>query len=187
MLVLAPSDATDDYAVADLGKHLGVRVERGSLDDVVSRFLGAAQRCGVASFVRVSGDSPLLDPALVDRAVDLFEEQPVDLVTNVFPRSFPKGQSVEVVAVEALERAAAASTDPADREHVTRHLYRHSDRFRIRNFAHDRNEGDMQLSVDTGDDFELFSAMVAQMTRPHWDYGVNELIELRRAMTSPAP
>lgn len=185
-LVLATSDGADDDAVASLGERLGVRVERGSLDDVVDRFLGAARRCGVASFVRLSGDSPLLDPALVDRAAGLFDEERADLVTNVFPRSFPKGQSVEVIAVEALERAAAASGDAEDREHVTRYLYQHADRFRIRNFAHEPNCGDMQLSVDTAADFDLFCAMVARMTRPHWDYGVDELIELRRSLMAGA-
>lgn len=181
-LVLATSDAPDDDPVAWLGGDLGIRVERGPLDDVLGRFLGAARRCGVPYFVRVSGDSPLLDPALVDRGVDLFREVPADLVTNVFPRSYPKGQSVEVVAVEALDRVAAASTDPEDREHVTRYLYRHPDRFRIRNFARTQNSGEMQLSVDTAEDFDRFGAMVARMTRPHWEYGVEELIELHRTM-----
>lgn len=179
-LVLATSDTPDDDPVARLGADLGIRVERGPLDDVLGRFLGAARRCGVSSFVRVSGDSPLLDPALVDRGVDLFREAQADLVTNVFPRSYPKGQSVEVVSVEALDRVVTASTDPEDREHVTRYLYRHPEQFRIRNFARAQNCGEMQLSVDTPEDFDRFGAMVARMTRPHWEYGVEELIALRR-------
>ena len=49
------------------------------------------------SFVRISADSPLIDPSLIDKAVTLFKKNRFDIVTNVFPRTFPKGFSVEVV------------------------------------------------------------------------------------------
>jgi spore coat polysaccharide biosynthesis protein SpsF (cytidylyltransferase family) len=48
------------------------------------------------------------------------------LVTNVFPRSFPKGQSVDVISRSALERLAREAKLAEDREHVTRYAYRHS-------------------------------------------------------------
>jgi len=63
------------------------------------------KRLGISSFdgiVRLSGDSPLLDPALVNQSVKLFRRGGWDLVTNVQIRSFPKGQSVEVVSAGAF-------------------------------------------------------------------------------------
>jgi spore coat polysaccharide biosynthesis protein SpsF len=176
-LVLATSDDPSDDAVAALGSKLGLSVVRGPLDDVVGRFLLAATRCGLRALVRVNGDSPLLDPALVDRAVELFEAGGVDLVTNTFPRSFPKGQSVEVISVAALERAAA-SHDPEDREHVTRFFYRHPEQFRIANFTRTAYAGDLQLSVDTADDLRSFERLLDRLDRPHWEVGVERLIGL---------
>jgi spore coat polysaccharide biosynthesis protein SpsF len=176
-LVLATSSDVSDDAVAALGKRLGLEVIRGPLDDVLGRFLLAARQYALASLVRVNGDSPLLDPALVDRAVALYEAGGADLVTNTFPRSFPKGQSVEVMSCAALERAAA-SQDPQDREHVTRYLYRHPEQFRIANFAREPNAGDLQLSVDTADDLRVFERLIARLDRPHWEVGVEELIAL---------
>lgn len=183
-IVLATSDEPSDDSVAALGRDLGLVVIRGPLNDVLGRFLLVSQQLELKSLVRVSGDSPLLDPTLVDVAASMFEAGGSDLVTNVFPRTFPKGQSVEVVAVEALCQAAELITDWEDREHVTRCLYRHPERFRIRNLEHDQNLSEMQLSVDTAEDFNLFGAMVARMTRPHWEYGVEELIRLHRT-TAP--
>src|SRR6185312_7877584 len=110
--------------------------------------LKAAKAAGFDALVRVNGDSPLLDPALVAEGVALFRAGGADLVTNVRPRSFPKGQSVEVIAVAALAAAMAETRDPADREHVTPFLYAHPERFRIRNFAAPRPRPDLQLSVD---------------------------------------
>jgi spore coat polysaccharide biosynthesis protein SpsF len=174
-LVLATSDDLGDDAVAALGTRIGLSVVRGPLDDVLARFLLAAERFGLRALVRVNGDSPLLDPALVDRAVGLFEAGGADLVTNTFPRSYPKGQSVEVVSVAALERAAA-SLDPQDREHVTRFFYRHPDQFRITNFTRPSYAGDLQLSVDTADDLRSFERLLDRLDAPHWEAGVDRLI-----------
>jgi len=181
-VVLATSDRPDDDRVAALGERLGVSVHRGPLEDVLTRFVDAARACGASAVVRISGDSPLIDPEVVDRVVARFLAAPCDLATNVFPRSFPKGQSVEVVTLAALERAAAATQDPEDREHVTRHFYRHAAAFKIENVAFDRDASAIQLSVDTDDDVALVARILTSMTRPHWEYGVEEVIALRERL-----
>ena len=49
-------------------------------------------------FVRINGDSPLIDPKLIDKAIKISKKKKgYDIITNVFPRTFPKGQSVEVI------------------------------------------------------------------------------------------
>ena len=118
-LVVATSDDRSDDAIASFCVAEGVAVHRGPLDDVAARFVGAARERGIDPIVRVSGDSPLLDPAIVRRALELWE--PGLLVTNVRPRSFPTGQSVEVFELAALERAELT---PEAREHVTTHAPR---------------------------------------------------------------
>jgi spore coat polysaccharide biosynthesis protein SpsF len=180
-VVLATSDRADDDRVAALGERLGVDVMRGALDDVLGRFLAAAKAAGADAVVRISGDSPLIDPQLVDRVVARFAADACDLATNVFPRSFPKGQSVEVVTMNALERAARETADPEDREHVTRFFYRNADRFEIRNVASPRDLSHVQLSVDTPEDLALVRGIFAAMDRPHWEYGLDEILALREA------
>ena len=42
-------------------------------------------------FVRVSGDSPLIDPKIIDKAVKISKRhKEYDIVTNVFPERFQK-------------------------------------------------------------------------------------------------
>lgn len=177
-VVLATSDRSDDDRVAALGERLRVPVYRGALDDVLARFSAAARAFDAPAVVRISGDSPLIDPEVVDRVVNRFLAAACDLATNVFPRSFPRGQSVEVIALAALERAAAAAVDLEDREHVTRYFYRHPDAFRIENVAFDRDASGVQLSVDTADDLAFISRILASMTRPHSEYGVEEVLAM---------
>jgi len=153
-IVVATSRAPEDDAVEALARSLAVGCHRGALEDVAARLVEAARAGGFSAFVRANSDSPLLDPALVGQARDIYQEGACDLVTNVFPRSFPKGMSVELIAVPALERVLESTAEAQDREHVTRFIYANPGRFRIRNFAARRPCPDLQLSIDTREDFE---------------------------------
>jgi spore coat polysaccharide biosynthesis protein SpsF len=158
-LLLATSTASEDDALAAFAATHGIACHRGPLDDVAARLLGAAEAHRLDAVVRINGDSPLLDPALVSEAVRQFRHGGLDLVTNVFPRSFPKGQSVETIATEALNRVVR-DAEPADREHVTQHIYRYPAAFRIRNFTAAAPRPELQLSVDTAEDFRRVEAIL---------------------------
>ena len=83
--------------------------------------------------------------------ISLSETENVNVVTNLFPRTFPMGSSIEVIESSALERAVDATNDPDERAHMTRYFCREPDRFRIRNIkARDSGFGDVSLAVDTG-------------------------------------
>jgi len=158
-IVVATSTSTDDLAIEQFCERYSVACERGSLEDVVGRFLDVSKKRDLSAIVRISGDSPLIDPALILRGIQMYRENPCDLVTNVFPRSFPKGQSVEVISVPALE-TAYDDMDEQDREHVTPYFYRHSDKFKIHNFSNDTDLSSIQLSVDTEDDMKCFANII---------------------------
>lgn len=180
-IVVATSSSADDDAVAQFADGLGIPCFRGPLDDVLGRFVGTFRRFELDAGVRISGDSPLLDPALVERGIRLFHEERPDLATNVWPRTYPKGQSVEIVSREALERADAGANGE-DREHVTAPIYRHHEDYRIASFVAEMPSPDVQMSVDTEADFLLAERMLEAMSRPHWEYGLDALLELRKSV-----
>lgn len=178
-IVLATSVEDSDDPVAAFAQQYGVDCFRGPLDDVALRFLDCAEMYDAEAFVRVSGDSPLMDPALIDRAATLFQAAPCDLASNVLVRSFPKGFSVEVVAVEAMRRAYGRMTTPGHHEHVTSLFYDRPQDWRITGFTSGQDWGTVQMSVDTAEDFAAAEALVAAMDRPPHGYGVAGLMDLR--------
>jgi spore coat polysaccharide biosynthesis protein SpsF len=179
---LATSTDPSDDPIAEFCVEHDVPCFRGPLDRVADRFLQAAEDSGLDAFIRVSGDSPLLDTAIIRRAVAEFEGSDADLVTNVMPRSYPPGQSAEVLRTSTFRRIVAAMEHPDDHEHVTRYYYRHPERFRIRNFTAARAYPQVHLAVDTPAEWELASGLLDRMTRPHWEYGLDELMELYAQM-----
>ena len=177
-LIVATSDDPSDDPIEKYAEELGVRVHRGPLANVAQRYLEAVERFGLDAFVRVTGDSPLLDQRLVDAGVRMFREGGTDIVTNVYPSTHPSGQSFEVVSADLFRRTFPELTDPQDLEHVTRFFYRNGERFRIRNLESERDEHALQLSVDTEDDARVVEAILGAMDRPHWEYTNDQIIDL---------
>ncbi len=185
-VVVATSTDPSDDPIESFCAERGVDCFRGSLENVAARFYQAAQRHGLDAFVRLCADSPLLDSALIDQAVATYRSGGVDLVTNVIGRSFGPGQSVEVISVPVFAEAIPHMSSADHREHVTRYFYDHSKDFKIKALCREHDCGDANFAIDTPRDLERFKALVAAMDRPHWSYGLAELIELQRAVAAAA-
>lgn len=179
-IIVATSSSTSDDAITEFAEASGISCYRGSLKDVADRMLGAARESACDAFVRISGDSPLIIPDLVDTGVSLFRDKQPDLVTNVQTRTFPKGQSVEVIAVDSMARACRDMTTSSEREHVTKHFYFNQDKFRIESFRSPVNHGQLQLSVDTREDLERIEGIVKRLRKRKSSFDLADLIEAAR-------
>jgi len=181
-VVVATSTDPTDNPVAGFCRERGTACYRGSLANVASRFIDVLTQSGFDAFLRVSGDSPLLDPQIVDRGVEIFLQGDFDLVTNVFPRSYPRGQSVEVVRSETFRRAFQKMRDEDELQHVTLFFYRNPQEFAIHNFAADADYSGVHLAVDTVEDMERFSCLLDGMEGPHWQYDLPEILDMCRSL-----
>jgi len=130
-VVIATSEETSDDPLAEFAEQSGISCVRGSLEDVAGRFLMAIRETGVDAMFRVNGDSPLIDPALFCRAANTYRESSPDLITNIMPRHYPPGVSVELVKATAYREAYSLMKEAEDKEHVTRFFYRNSEKFKI--------------------------------------------------------
>ncbi|MEF2144729.1 MAG: NTP transferase domain-containing protein [Desulfovibrionaceae bacterium] len=175
--VVATSSGPADEAIREFCVAHGVPCFSGPLDDVALRFVRALQAHPCDGFVRYCADSPLVDVALLSRGVALFREHDVDLVTNVHPRTFPSGQSVEVVRASTFEQAYPRMRGD-ELEHNTLYFYNNASKFRILNFESGMSRDERCLSVNTDCDHRRLAGMIARMDRPHWQYGWRELLEL---------
>ena len=124
-VVVATSREEYDQRIADhLGRH-GIPVLRGSLDDVLSRFIAAtADMDDTDRVVRLTGDNPVVDCELVDELIAAVEASPWSYGRIDLAR-VPEGLGVEVCTVADLREAAARATSGYDHEHVTPWIRRH--------------------------------------------------------------
>ncbi len=169
--ILATSDRPVDDSLAEHAASLGLDVFRGEAHDVAGRLLAAARHFGCDAAYRINGDSPFIMPDLLLRARRAFADRRIRLVTNLRPRSYPYGVSVELFTTEALEDCLARTTYPSDREHVTASLYRHLPVDAVTNLPyetdrHDPRIGQLRLTIDTPRDLEDFRSFIAASSKP---------------------
>ena len=106
-------------------------------------------------FARISGDSPMIDPKLIDKAIKMSKKtKGYDIITNVFPRTFPKGQSVEVIKTFTLKKNLKKFSK-VDKEHVTKFFYKNSKKFNIKNFVLNKKNKEVKMSIDTKKDLKV--------------------------------
>jgi spore coat polysaccharide biosynthesis protein SpsF len=165
-IVIATSVEPTDEPLVDEAARLGVRAYRGSLHDVLGRFVGAARHAEADVVVRITADCPLIDPHVVDRAVDTFcaslsTLSPCDYLSNTLQRSFPRGLDTEVMTHVALLRAHAEATEPFQREHVTPYLYAEGAPFRVCHLVASHALSMHRWTVDTPADFGFMCAIFA--------------------------
>jgi spore coat polysaccharide biosynthesis protein SpsF len=152
LFVLTSTDESDDQLIGMLEKNY-VSYYRGSLENVVSRYLNFMKEHQVKKVVRISGDSPLINPDVILKVIAQDQElADADLTTNVFPRSFPKGQSVEVIPRKSLELLRDRNLSESDIEHVTPYFYANYKEFKINNLNNTEDLSSINLSVDTKED-----------------------------------
>ncbi|WP_075534774.1 cytidylyltransferase domain-containing protein [Candidatus Pelagibacter communis] len=152
-IIVATSNNSLDNNLIKLLKNFKIRFFRGELENVVLRFVRLAMKIKCKYFMRISGDSPLIDSKIIEYAIKIHKKNKnFDIITNVFPRTFPKGQSVEIIKVQIL-KDYINKMSKSDLEHVTRYFYKNSSKFKIKNFKSKNKKKIMKLSVDTISDF----------------------------------
>jgi len=155
-VIVATSEGASDDPIASFCEQENVLYYRGSEDDVLDRYYQAAKRSEADVIVRVTGDCPLVDPALIDDLVNFFlEGGDYDYASNIAPPTFPDGLDVEVFSFTALERAWIESKLISEREHVTPYIRNNPKVFRIGNVINDEDLSAMRWTVDEPADLEF--------------------------------
>lgn len=151
VVVATSKNKTDDKLVSFLKKSK-VDYFRGSLNNVASRFLEIAKKNKKNFFVRISGDSPLIESKIINRAIKLHQKnKKFDLITNLFPKTFPQGQSVEILRTSVLKNSIK-KMNKLDLEHVTQFFYRNCSDYLIKNFKYKGRKNFIKFAVDTKED-----------------------------------
>lgn len=159
-VMIATTTLPGDDAVVAHARQLGIMSYRGSADDVLARYLGAARTVRADVIVRVTADCPLLDPGVVDRVVAACTHD-IDYASNTQTRSFPRGLDVEALHRDALERIGRIARTPSTREHVTSFVTENPGLFRIAHVVSETDDSDLRWTVDTPEDLALARALYA--------------------------
>lgn len=184
-IVLATTTNPADDVLEQVAQQHGIKCFRGSEDDVLDRFIGAARKYELRRFIRVCSDNPFLDIASFNTLFEAHDESHADYVAFGFPDGRPTikshlGLFAELTTLDALERIARTTDEKLYREHVTIYEYTHPQEYTIEllplpQFLQARQ--DLRLTLDTPADFQLLSELYAR-SLDECDGDLRGLIEL---------
>ncbi|MEI6490944.1 MAG: aminotransferase class III-fold pyridoxal phosphate-dependent enzyme [Verrucomicrobiota bacterium] len=162
-ILLATSVDPCNKPLAEHAHSLGYVCYQGSENDVLDRYYQAAKLSSADVVVRITGDCPLVDPALVDEVVRGFLAAKVDYFSNVAPPTYPDGLDIEVFSFAALERASREASKSLDREHVTPYL-REGPSFARSSIQNNEDLSSLRWTVDEPADLEVVARIFAHFS-----------------------
>jgi len=182
-IVVATTTESEDDRIEKLCRDLQVGCFRGSSEDVLDRVLRAAREFGASLIVEMTGDCPLLDPAVVEQVISLFLSGDYDYVSNIRERTYPRGLDTQVFSTVVLAEVSEITQDPADRENVSLYIYEHPERYRLGNLVapQEIRRPDLRLTVDTTEDLALVREIYERLYPRKPDFSTRDVVELLNA------
>ena len=177
-LLVATSAERGDDAIEELCGAIGTDCFRGSLEDVLDRFYRAAASRAPTHVVRLTGDCPLADPAVVDRVIARHLDGGFDYTSNALERSFPDGLDVEVVRMPCLAEAWREARLPSEREHVTPFLYHRPERYALGSVRNERDLGALRWVVDEAPDLAFVRRVYEELYPADPGFGMEDVLAL---------
>jgi spore coat polysaccharide biosynthesis protein SpsF len=179
-VVVVTSILEKDDAIESFCKDYGVACYRGSENDVMSRYYDCAKLYNSNTVVRMTADCPLIDPDIIDKVIQRFEDDNVDYCANTVPpetSKFPDGSDIEVFSMQALEKANAEVQDAHRREHVTFQFWQDQD-YKSSQYTQDKDWSNYRITVDYLEDFEVVNYIFDELKTKRIFGSLNEIIDI---------
>lgn len=163
IVVATTTNPIDDRIIEYIQQNYNIDVFRGSESNVLDRYYKAATEYKADLIIRVTSDSPLIDPCVVDFIVSIAENKGYDYVSNSLTPTLPDGLDVESMTYHALAKAWMYVRNPEEREHVTPYIRMHPKRFRLANINFTKDCSSLCWAVDTPADLEFIAALSKEL------------------------
>lgn len=168
-IVIATSTEVEDDKIVDYVKHNFpyIKVYRGELNDVLSRYYECVKILGKKAVVRITSDCPFSDANLILEMIHEFVNSKADYISNTMPpekSEFSDGFDVEIFSFKVLEECAKnPQLTDLEREHVTFAMWQNP-KYNSEIFLNQNKTNlTFKLSIDNQNDFNLFQKIINEI------------------------
>jgi spore coat polysaccharide biosynthesis protein SpsF len=176
ILVATTSKKKDDKLVKLLKKNK-IKFFRGPENNVLKRVYLAAKQNKADVIVEVSGDSPLVDPFLIDEAIIFFKTNNKLDYLNV-DHGYPGGIGFEVFRINSLKESFIKAKKNYEKEHVTPYIINNPKRFNSFYFIADKENSSSTINflLDEEKDYIFLRDIVSNLKKKN--YRTSQLLKL---------
>jgi|SRR5690554_3194248 len=160
-VILATSTKKQDDAIEEIAKKKNITFFRGSENNVLRRFIDAAEENNIDIIVRVCADNPFISIDYIYDLIASYKASPAEYISFQTTNQTPSikthyGFFAELVELKALKKTTKRTDDSFYQEHVTNYIYENENEFATRFLAIPFKENQkIRLTIDTIEDFKL--------------------------------
>ncbi|MCF8088683.1 MAG: NTP transferase domain-containing protein [Desulfotignum sp.] len=179
-IVVATSDLKEDDKLAAWCSKNDIPVFRGSEENVLQRFALAIRSLDPEFIIRICGDSPMVDPQVIDQLVTHLVKTGADhCIGDKKTPTIHEGFSP--FSRQAFERLLAeAPDDPVAIEHVTAYFGQHPENFETTTIPMPREHwfSGARMSIDTPADLHFMNEIYARLDVPAGEADMADVVRL---------
>jgi spore coat polysaccharide biosynthesis protein SpsF len=178
-IVIATTDSKHDDLIRAFAKEKTTKCFSGSEEDVLDRTVRAAQSVKANHVVIINGDSPIIDPNIVELIIKQYFDANADYASNTWQESWPIGTEAEITSFSILDDINRNSNDPAHHEHVTLAIHENREKYKMLDIVAPPNQffPELRLTLDTRDDYQLISEIYDALFPINSLFGIDEIIQ----------
>ncbi len=154
IICVTSNDKSDD-PIEELCSKNNFNFFRGSLNNVLQRYIDAADEFKIKNIIRIGGDDPLADYNSIIELVS--EHKDEDFLYTSHRAGWPYGTASELIKVSALKKISSLTDDELYKEHIIPFFWHNPDIFNMKKvFSPDSIcRPDYYFSVDYEEDLQL--------------------------------
>ena len=173
-MVIATTDLDQDNVIYEHVTNRNIPCFRGDEKNVLQRHYECAKKYSFSTIVRIPSDKPLIDPTIVDNAIEKFQSSSYDYISNFsvnvdneheFLPSFPSGTEVEIFSFSALENAFKNANTAYQKEHVTPYIYENPKKFKIFTISSNKDLSKFRWALDYEKDLKLIRLIISKIKK----------------------
>jgi spore coat polysaccharide biosynthesis protein SpsF len=178
-VVIATSEESSDDIIEKYCLEHNINCFRGDLNNVAKRLIDCAAFYNFDYVIRITGDSIFIDQNIILSMISSIEEG-YDYITNRVPKTYPVGMSVDILKMEFYNNIYHSFKTNSHREHVVTYLLENIQSVNYKNIPNTicLESKDINLAIDTQEDFEMSQKIVDSFVLNHTSYGLREIYKL---------
>lgn len=171
-IIIATSVGSENDVIEQFCKERNIVCFRGEENDVLKRFIDAAETNGVDRIIRICSDNPFLELNSIKKLVEVAnkaDDEYISFDINGFPSIKTHfGFWAEYVSLDALKKVQRLTSENIYHEHVTNYIYSNPVIFKVEWIEGPvclKGRSNIRLTIDTLEDFANAQKVYAELCK----------------------
>lgn len=183
VVVVAATAAPEDDIIEEICRAHKIEIFRGDSADLLDRHYRAGMKYSADVVVKIPSDCPLIDPSVIDKVIAFYvnHQEEYDFVSNLHPPTYPDGNDVEVIKMDALRIAWCNAKHDFEREHTTPYIWENPHLFKVGNVCWETGYNYSMTdrwTIDYEEDYIFIKSVYDELYHINPDFGLYDILHL---------